>query len=58
MPFFPELAAFISQAVQAAVQSHFAASLAHQVLPSAAASATPASAAASGGVPAPPRGSG
>ena len=51
--FSPELAAFISQAVQAAVQSHFAASSAHPVPSSAAVSAPPASPAASGGVPAP-----
>ena len=51
--FSPELAAFISQAVQAAVQSHFAASSAHPVPSSAAVSAPPASPAASGGIPAP-----
>ena len=53
VPFYPELAAFISQAVQAAVQSHFAASSAHPVPSSAAVSAPPASPAASGDVPAP-----
>ena len=50
VPFSPELAAFISQAVQAAVQSHFAA---HPVPSSAAVSAPLASPATSGGVPAP-----
>ena len=52
-PFSPEHAAFISQAVQAAFQSHFAASSAHSVPASAAVSAPPASSTASGGVPAP-----
>ena len=55
VPFSPDLAAFISQAVQAAVQSHFAASPAQPVSSSAAVLAPPASLAASsvGGVPAP-----
>ena len=52
-PFSPELAAFISHAVQAAFQSHFAASSAHSVPASAAVSAPPASSTASAGVPAP-----
>ena len=51
VPFSPELAAFLSQTVQAAVQSHFAASSAQPVPFSAAVSIPPASLAASGAFP-------